>query len=152
MSSKSCSSKSLMVDAEMRPAVLKTKGPVQPQRWPQWQRVSMGAPHNEYASPGKCLRHSFCGPVAQLCLTLCDSMDCSTPGLPDFHHLLEFAQTHTHLIESVTLFNHLILCHPLLLCPQSFPASGSFPISQLLASGSQSIGASASVLPMNIQG
>ena len=36
--------------------------------------------------------------------------------------------------------------------PQSFPASGSFPMSQLLASGSQSIGASASVLPMNIQG
>ena len=38
--------------------------------------------------------------------------------------------------------------------PQSFPASGSFPVSQLLASGSQSIGASASgsVLPMNVQG
>ena len=39
-------------------------------------------------------------------------------------------------------------------CPQSFPASGSFPMSQLFASGGQSIGASASapVLPMNIQG
>ena len=37
-------------------------------------------------------------------------------------------------------------------CPQSFLASGSFPVSQLFASGSQSIGASASVLPMNIQG
>ena len=38
-------------------------------------------------------------------------------------------------------------------CPQSFPASGSFPLSQLFASGGQSIGASASasVLPMNIQ-
>ena len=38
-------------------------------------------------------------------------------------------------------------------CPQSFPASGSFPMSQLFSSGSQSIGASASasVLPMNIQ-
>ena len=36
-------------------------------------------------------------------------------------------------------------------CLQSFPASGSFPVSQLLASGGQSIGASASVLPMNIQ-
>ena len=40
--------------------------------------------------------------------------------------------------------NHLILCCPLLLCPQSFPASGSFLVSQLLASGSQSIGVSAS--------
>ena len=50
--------------------------------------------------------------------------------------------------------NHLILCRPLLFCLQSFPASGSFPTSQLFASGSQSIGASAStpVLPMNIQG
>ena len=37
-------------------------------------------------------------------------------------------------------------------CPQSFPASGSFPMNQLFASGGQSIGASASVLPMNIQG
>ena len=56
-------------------------------------------------------------------------------------------------IESVMPCNHLILCHPLLLCLQSFPASGSFPTSQFFASGSQSIGASASasVLPMNIQ-
>ena len=54
-------------------------------------------------------------------------------------------------IESVMPSNHLIFCHPLLSCLQSFPASESFPISQLLASGGQSIGASASVLPMNIQ-
>ena len=37
-------------------------------------------------------------------------------------------------------------------CPQSFPSSGSFPMSRFFASGDQSIGASASVLPMNIQG
>ena len=37
-------------------------------------------------------------------------------------------------------------------CPQSFPASGSFPVIRLLASGGQSIGASASALPMNSQG
>ena len=50
-------------------------------------------------------------------------------------------------------------CHPAILssvipffsCLQSFPASGSFPMSQLFASGGQSIGASASVVPMNIQ-
>ena len=52
-------------------------------------------------------------------------------------------------------------CHPTISssvvpfssCPQSFPASGSFPISQFFTSGGQSIGvsASASVLPMNIQ-
>ena len=47
------------------------------------------------------------------------------------------------------LFNHLIFCHPFSFCRQSFPASGSFPMSWLFASGGQSIGAaaSASVLP-----
>ena len=54
-------------------------------------------------------------------------------------------------IESVMPSNHLILCCPLLLLPQSFPASGSFPMSQSFTSGGQSIGASASVLLMNIQ-
>ena len=37
-------------------------------------------------------------------------------------------------------------------CPQSFPASGSFPMSQLFTPGGQGVGASASILPMNIQG
>ena len=56
-------------------------------------------------------------------------------------------------IESVMSSNHLILCHPFSSCSQSFPASGSFPMSQFFISGGQSIGpsASASVLPMNIQ-
>ena len=54
--------------------------------------------------------------------------------------------------EWVMPSNHLVLCHPLLLCSQSFLASGSFAVSQLFASGGQSIGASVSVLPMNIQG
>ena len=55
-------------------------------------------------------------------------------------------------IESVMLSDHLNLCHPLLLLPSIF-TSGSFPMSQLFASGGQSIGASASVtvLPINIQ-
>ena len=52
-------------------------------------------------------------------------------------------------IESVMLSNYLILC-----CPQSFPASGSFPVSWLFTSCGQSIGALASALvfPMNTQG
>ena len=57
-------------------------------------------------------------------------------------------------IELVRPSNHLILCHPLLFSsPHSFAASESFPVSWLLWSGGQSIGASASasVLPMNIQ-
>ena len=48
--------------------------------------------------------------------------------------------------------NHLILCHPLLLLPPIPPRIRVFPMSQLFASSGQSIGASASVLPVNIQG
>ena len=58
--------------------------------------------------------------VSQSCLTLCDPMDCSTPGLPVHHQLPEFTQTHS--IESVMPPNHLILCHPLLLLPSIFPS------------------------------
>ena len=56
-------------------------------------------------------------------------------------------------IESVMLSNHLILCHPLSSRLQSFPASGSFPMSQFLALNGWSIGvsAAASVFPINIQ-
>ena len=56
-------------------------------------------------------------------------------------------------IELVMPSNHFVLCHPLLLPLQAFPASGFFPMSRLFASGGQSIGASASasVLPMTIQ-
>ena len=56
-------------------------------------------------------------------------------------------------IELVMPSNHLILCHPFLFLPPSLPASGSFPMSQLFASGGQSTGVSAStsVLPMNTQ-
>ena len=56
-------------------------------------------------------------------------------------------------IESVMPSNHIILCRPFSSCPQSFPASGSFQMSQLLAPDGQSNGASAlaSVLPMNTQ-
>ena len=55
--------------------------------------------------------------------------------------------------ESMMPSNHFILCRPLLLPLKSFPASGSFPMSQLFASGGQSIrvSASTSVLPMNTQ-
>ena len=63
--------------------------------------------------------------------------------------LLKFMST-----ESVMLSNYLILCNTLLLCLQSFAASESFPMSWVFTTGGQSIGASASasVLPMNIQG
>ena len=58
--------------------------------------------------------------VAQSCPTLCDPMNCSTPGLPVHHQLLEFTQTQS--IESVMPSSHLILCRPLLLLPPIPPS------------------------------
>ena len=77
--------------------------------------------------------------LAQSCPTLCDPVDCSTPGFP-VHHLLELTQTHVH--QLVMPSNHFILCHPLLFPLQSFPASGSFPRSQFFSAGGQSFGVS----------
>ena len=57
--------------------------------------------------------------VAQLCLTLCDSMDCSTPGLPVHHQ--SWSLLKLMFINSVIPSNHLILCRPLLL-PSIFPS------------------------------
>ena len=56
--------------------------------------------------------------VPQLCTTLCNPMDCSTPGFLVFHYLLELAQTHVHRVGDAS--NHLILCRPLLLPPSIF--------------------------------
>ena len=56
--------------------------------------------------------------VAQ-CLTLCDTMDCSTPGLPVHHQLPELTQTHIHRVGDGS--NYLILCCPLLLLRSIFP-------------------------------
>ena len=79
-------------------------------------------------------------------------MDRSMPGFPVHHQLLEFTQSHVHQVSdaipiiasSVILFSSYL---------QSFPASGSFQMSQFFASGGQSSGvsASASALPMNTQ-
>ena len=92
----------------------------------------------------------LCCLVAKLCSTLCNPMDCSTPSFPLLDYLPEFAQIHVHWISD-TISSSVF---PLSSCPQSFPATGSFPMSQLISSGGQSIGASASasVLPMKIQG
>ena len=85
--------------------------------------------------------------VAQSCLTLCNPMDCSTPGFPVHHQLLELTQTHVHRVSDA------IQPSAFSSCLQSFPESGSFPVSQFFALGGQIIGvsASASVLPTNIQ-
>ena len=82
-----------------------------------------------------------------VCPTLCNPMDCSTPGFPVIHHLLELAQTHVHRVGDPIQPSH----------PLSSPSPPALnisqqqiPVSRLLRSGGQSIGdsASASVLPM----
>ena len=57
--------------------------------------------------------------VAQSCPTLCDPMNCSTPGLPVHHQIPQFTQSHVHPVGDAS--NHLILCRPLLLPPSIFP-------------------------------
>ena len=91
----------------------------------------------------------ICYSVTTSYSTLCNPMDCSTLGFPVPHHLPEFAQVRVHWISDAIQPSHPLL--PLFPCLQSFPASESFPVSWLFASGSQSTGASASILPMNIQ-
>ena len=82
---------------------------------------------------------------------LYDTMDCSTPGFPVLHYLPEFTQAHIHWVGDAIQLSHPAI--PFSSCPQSFPASESFPMSYLFTSGGQSIGVSAStsILPMNTQ-
>ena len=47
--------------------------------------------------------------VAQLCLTVCDAMDCSTPGFPVHYQLLELAQTHVHRVRDAIQPSHPLL-------------------------------------------
>ena len=95
----------------------------------------------------------YCYSVTQLCPTLCDPKDCSMPGFPVLH-LLEFAQTHVHWVDDAIQPSHPLLSPSPRALNLSFPALGSFPMSQFFTSGGQIIGASASAtaLPMNIQG
>ena len=88
--------------------------------------------------------------AAKPCLTLCDPMDGSTPGIPVLPILCSGScplspWCHPTISSSAGFFSS---------CLQSLPALGSFPMSQLFESGSQSIevSASATVLPVNIQG
>ena len=85
--------------------------------------------------------------VAQLCLTLCDPMDWSTPGFPVHHQLPEFTQScplsqwcHPTISSSAVPFSsHL----------QSFLASGSYLVSQFFVSGGQNISFNFSISPSN---
>ena len=99
-----------------------------------------------------CISSVHFSSVTQSCLTLCDPMNCSTPGLPVHHQLPEFTQTHVHRVGDTIQPSH----------PWSSPSPTapnpsqhqSFPVSQFFTWGGQSIGVSAleSFLPKNTQG
>ena len=88
------------------------------------------------------LMATCCCSVAKLCWVLWHPMDCSMPGSSVLHYLPKFAQVMS--TELVMLSNYLILCCHFSFCLRSFPALGSFTMSQLFVSGGQSTGASAS--------
>ena len=97
--------------------------------------------------PSSIVRILHCCSVAKSCQTLCNPMDCSTPGSSVLHCLPEFAQIHVHWVSDSILY------HSLLLLPSIFPSIRVFSNESagLFASGGQRIGASVSVLPMNIR-
>ena len=102
--------------------------------WKSKIRVSTGSGCGEGSLPGlqiaafpQCLhmiekenKFSCCCSIAQSCPTLCDPMDCSTPGFPVHHQLLKFAQTHTHWVSNAIQSSH----------PLSSPSTPAFNISQ----------------------
>ena len=95
--------------------------------------------------------NQLCGDIAFV-VVIVQSLSCVrlfvTPCTATFQAFLSFTISQSlpkfMSIESMMPSKHLILCHSLLLLLQSFPALGSFPLSQLLTSGGQSIGDSAS--------
>ena len=128
--------------------------------------ISIGTNYNKWKRNNggrKSIFHTYCSnndsakthsvqfsSVAQLCPTLWDPMNRSTPGLPVFYQLLEFTQTHVHWVNDAIQPSH----------PLSSPSPAlnlsqhqGLLMSQLFASGGQSIGVSAStsLLAMNTQ-
>ena len=89
--------------------------------------------------------------VTQSCLTLCDPVNCSMPGLSVHHRCPEFTQTHVHQVSDAIQPSHPLSSPSL---PAPYPSQNQFSNSQLFTWGGQSNGVSAlaSVLPMNTQG
>ena len=153
----------------------KTRWRSQGERWRLLQEVWWDRTQYSRSLQLADARWSLCCIAVQSlrCVQLCGPMDCSVLGLPVHRQLLELAQAHGHWvsdaiqpshplsspsllkfmsIDSVMPSNHLILCHPLLLLSSVFPSIRVFSRELVLHTRCQSIGASASVLPMNIQG
>ena len=84
-----------------------------------------------------------CCSVAHSRPTLCNLVDCTTPGFPVAHHLLRFAQVHVDYFNDA-IQQAISSSDALFFCPLSFPAWGTFPMSQLFMSDDENIRASAS--------
>ena len=121
-------------------------------RWPKyWSFSFSNSPSDEYSGLTS-FRKDWLD-LSETGWTVPSMCSCSTPGLPVHHKLSEFTQTHVHWVGGAIQPSHPLssLSPPAL---KSFPASGSFQMSQFFTSGGRSIGISAlaSVLPMNTQG
>ena len=107
-----------------------------------WRRLAGYRPSKAY--------FNYCCSLTKWCQSLCDSMDWSTQG--PLSSTISGVCSNSCPLSWWCYLTISSFVAALSSFPQSFPALGSFPVSQLFISGSQSIGASASVLPMNIQG
>ena len=111
-------------------------------------RALSWAPCTKQHLPSSYLFYTFCCSLAQSCLALYNPMDCSMPSFPDLQYLSEFAETHVHWVGDA--FQPFHPLSPLLLLSLIFPTSVACPMSQLFASGGQSIGSfSFSISPSN---
>ena len=117
-----------------------------------WMLVTVSHCHDYYGLAAETSFPAQFSSVAQSCPTLCDPMDCSTPGFPVQHQLPEIAQTHVHRVGDATQPSHPLLR----------PISPAFSLSQhqgifLQVSSSHQVAkvfdasASVLVLPMDIQ-
>ena len=95
----------------------------------------------KYYTP--CLSETSVSSVTQSCLTLCDPMNCSTPGFLVYHQLLEFTQTHVHWVRDAIQPSH----------PLSSPSPPAFNLSQHqgLFQGVSSLHQEAKVLEFQLQ-
>ena len=75
---------------------------------------------------------SCCCSVAQSCLTLCDPMECSTPGFPVLHHHPQFAQIHVHWVQwchpAISSSHHLLLLPSVFASIRVFSSESALPI------------------------
>ena len=118
----------------------------------QWHWYSSVSEHGERNKERWLYEWNCCSSLN--CVWLRDPMDCSMPGFSVLPCLPEFAQTQVHWVDDAIKPSHALLPSSFSSRLQSYSVSESFPMSQFFTSGGPSIGASASasVLPMNIQG